>query len=123
MPAGGSSSLRQTPAQPFTAISRKSTTRASDGTRGARRRQRRSKQAHHGLPWMTAVLAPSSGLRKDQTWPLWEQPRRFELGHILNCAVSDALRFLVVVVFGFVLVGFWVCVFFVFLLFWSGGFF
>jgi hypothetical protein len=25
-------------------------------------------------------------------WPLWEQHSRFELGHILNSAVTDALR-------------------------------
>jgi PAS domain-containing protein len=25
------------------------------------------------------------------SWPLWEQPRRFELGHVLNCAVTDVI--------------------------------
>ena len=25
------------------------------------------------------------------SWPLWEQPRQFELGHVLNCAVSDLI--------------------------------
>jgi PAS domain-containing protein len=27
-----------------------------------------------------------------QSWPLWEQPRRFELGHILNCALIDMVE-------------------------------
>lgn len=26
------------------------------------------------------------------SWPLWEQPRHFELGHVLNCAVTDILE-------------------------------
>lgn len=26
------------------------------------------------------------------TWPLWEQPRHFELGHVLNCAVIDVIQ-------------------------------
>jgi hypothetical protein len=25
------------------------------------------------------------------TWPLWEQPRYFELGHVLNCAVTEII--------------------------------
>jgi PAS domain-containing protein len=27
----------------------------------------------------------------DHSWPLWEQPRRFDLGFVLNCAVTDAI--------------------------------
>lgn len=26
------------------------------------------------------------------TWPLWEEPRHFELGHVLSCAVTDLIR-------------------------------
>lgn len=26
------------------------------------------------------------------SWPLWEQPRHFDLGIILNCAVADAIE-------------------------------
>ena len=26
------------------------------------------------------------------SWPLWEQQRHFELGHVLNCAVTDLLE-------------------------------
>jgi len=70
---------------------------------------------------MTAVLAPSSGLGKDQTWPLWEQPRRFELGHILNCAVSDALRPTAVGALGIHHAGLWECDLNDNSLIWSGG--
>jgi hypothetical protein len=26
------------------------------------------------------------------SWPLWEQPRHFELGHVLSCAVTDLIE-------------------------------
>src|SRR5690349_7621991 len=26
------------------------------------------------------------------SWPLWEQPRQFELGHVLSCAVTDVIE-------------------------------
>jgi PAS domain-containing protein len=26
------------------------------------------------------------------SWPLWQQSRHFELGHVLNCAVTDLLQ-------------------------------
>lgn len=26
------------------------------------------------------------------SWPLWEEPRHFELGHVLNCAVTDLIQ-------------------------------
>jgi PAS domain-containing protein len=27
----------------------------------------------------------------NHSWPLWEQPRHFELGHVLNCVITDLL--------------------------------
>ena len=27
----------------------------------------------------------------DRSWPLWEQPRHFELGHVFNSAITDAI--------------------------------
>jgi len=70
---------------------------------------------------MTAALAPSAELANDQTWPLWEQPRRFELGHILNCAVSDALRPAAVGALGIHHAGLWECDLNDNSLIWSGG--
>lgn len=37
---------------------------------------------------MTAV----EPLPLTHSWPLWEQPRHFELGHLLNSAISDQLE-------------------------------
>lgn len=31
-------------------------------------------------------------LALQQSWPLWERPRHFELGHVLNCAVTDIIQ-------------------------------
>ena len=28
----------------------------------------------------------------EKSWPLWERPRHFELGHVLNCAVTDIIQ-------------------------------
>ena len=28
----------------------------------------------------------------EHSWPLWERPRHFELGHVLNCAVTDIIQ-------------------------------
>lgn len=38
------------------------------------------------------ALAPSETLALTHTWPLFEQPRHFELGHLLNSAIIDALQ-------------------------------
>ena len=70
---------------------------------------------------MTAALAASAQLAEDLTWPLWEQPRRFELGHILNCAVSDALRPPSVGALGVHHAGLWECDLNDNSLIWSGG--
>jgi PAS domain-containing protein len=37
-------------------------------------------------PTIAAPLALS------HTWPLWEQPRHFELGHVLNSAIIEAVQ-------------------------------
>ena len=39
-----------------------------------------------------AALTFSEPIALTHSWPLWEQPRHFELGHVLNCAVIDAIR-------------------------------
>lgn len=36
------------------------------------------------------VMARAFPLELDKSWPLYEQPRRFELGHVLNSAAIDA---------------------------------
>lgn len=58
---------------------------------------------------------------RDQTWPLWEQPRRFELGHILNSAVSDALHPASIGALGVHHAGLWECDLNDNSLIWSGG--
>jgi PAS domain-containing protein len=37
---------------------------------------------------MTAI----GPLPLNHSWPLWEQPRHFELGHVLNSAISDVVE-------------------------------
>jgi len=37
-------------------------------------------------------LSALSTLPLTHSWPLWEQPRRFELGHVLNSAITDAIE-------------------------------
>ena len=55
------------------------------------------------------------------SWPLWEQPRRFELGHVLNCAVIDALQPAEVGSLGLHHAGCWECDLADDALTWSGG--
>ena len=43
------------------------------------------------------------------SWPLWEQPRHFDLGLILNCAVADAIEPEGVGALGLQHAGLWEC--------------
>ena len=60
-------------------------------------------------------------LQLEHTWPLWEQQRRFELGHVLNCAVIDILQPSQVGSLGLHHVGCWDCDLSDNALTWSGG--
>jgi len=55
------------------------------------------------------------------SWPLWEQSSHFELGHILNSAVSDALEPSYVGALGTHHAGLWECHLADNSLVWSGG--
>jgi PAS domain-containing protein len=57
----------------------------------------------------------------EHTWPLWEQPRHFELGHVLNCAVTDMIQPLEVGALNLHHVGCWECDLSDNSLTWSGG--
>lgn len=57
----------------------------------------------------------------DCTWPLWEQARHFELGHVLNCAVTDLLEPHAVGALGLHHAGCWECDLADNSLTWSGG--
>jgi len=67
------------------------------------------------LPDLSAWGAP--GL----SWPLFEHGARFELGHILNCAVADAIEPPQVGGIGFHHAGLWECDLADNSLVWSGG--
>jgi PAS domain-containing protein len=56
-----------------------------------------------------------------QSWPLWEEPRHFDLGHVLNCAVIDMLEPAQVGELGLHHVGCWECDLSDDSLSWSGG--
>jgi PAS domain-containing protein len=55
------------------------------------------------------------------TWPLWEQPRRFELGHVLSAAVTDVIAPMEVGSLGLHHAGCWECDLSDDSLVWSGG--
>jgi hypothetical protein len=55
------------------------------------------------------------------SWPLWEQPRHFELGHVLNCAVTDLLPPKEIGALGLHHAGCWECDLKDNSLIWSGG--
>lgn len=55
------------------------------------------------------------------TWPLWEQPRQFELGHVLNCAVADLIGPASIGELGLHHAGCWECDLTDDSLIWSGG--
>jgi PAS domain-containing protein len=57
----------------------------------------------------------------EHTWPLFEQPRHFELGHVLNCAVTDLIQPLEVGALNLHHVGCWECDLSDNSLTWSGG--
>ena len=55
------------------------------------------------------------------SWPLSEQPRQFELGHVLNCAVTDVIDPVQVGALGLHHAGCWECDLLDNSLIWSGG--
>ena len=55
------------------------------------------------------------------SWPLWEQPRQFELGHVLNCAVTDLISPASIGQLGLHHAGRWECDLTDNSLTWSGG--
>jgi PAS domain-containing protein len=57
----------------------------------------------------------------ERTWPLWEQPRQFELGHVLNCAVTDMIQPSEIGALSLHHVGCWECDLSDNSLTWSGG--
>lgn len=69
---------------------------------------------------MTNVTA-TEALALSHSWPLWEQSRHFELGHILNCAITDVLQPAHVGGLGLHHVGCWECDLTDNSLVWSGG--
>lgn len=59
----------------------------------------------------------------NHSWPLWEQPRQFELGCILNSAIADALPPSEIGTLGVHHAGLWECNLADDSLVWSGGVF
>ena len=57
----------------------------------------------------------------EHSWPLWEQPKHFELGHVLNCAVTDILQPAEIGALNLHHVGCWECDLLDNSLTWSGG--
>jgi hypothetical protein len=56
-----------------------------------------------------------------ESWPLWEQSRHFELGHVLNSAITEALDPRVLGMIGPYHAGLWECDLADQSLIWSGG--
>jgi PAS domain-containing protein len=67
------------------------------------------------------VTATSEPLVLRHSWPLYEQARHFDLGCILNCAVTDILRPATVGQIGLHHAGLWECDLTDNRLVWSGG--
>ena len=65
----------------------------------------------------------SDSLSLNHSWPLWEQHRHFELGHVLNCAVTDVVQPRAVGDLGLHHSGCWECDLADNSLIWSGGVF
>jgi len=63
----------------------------------------------------------STSLNPGFTWPLSEHPRQFDLGHILNSAVSDAIAPAQIGALGLHHTGLWECNLKDNSLIWSGG--
>jgi hypothetical protein len=57
----------------------------------------------------------------DHSWPLWEQSRHFDLGCILNCAITDAIEPTSLGALGLHHAGLWECDLASNSLVWSGG--
>jgi PAS domain-containing protein len=57
----------------------------------------------------------------DRSWPLWEQPRHFELGHVFNSAITDAIPPAIRGELGIHHAGLWECDLADSSLIWSGG--
>src|SRR5438270_4560112 len=55
------------------------------------------------------------------SWPLWEQARHFELGHVFNCAITDLIPPIEVGTIGPHHAGCWECDLSNNSLVWSGG--
>lgn len=66
-------------------------------------------------------MSPSDPVALRHSWPLWEQPRQFELGHILSCAVTDLISPAQVGDLGLHHAGCWECDLADESLTWSGG--
>jgi PAS domain-containing protein len=68
-------------------------------------------------------MNPAAGLpiALDHSWPLWEQPRHFELGQVINCAVTDIIPPRAVGDLGLHHAGCWECDLSDHSLIWSGG--
>ena len=66
---------------------------------------------------------PELPIAMNHSWPLWEQTRHFELGHILSSAVTDLLQPSEVGLLGLHHAGCWECDLSDNSLLWSGGVF
>jgi PAS domain-containing protein len=65
--------------------------------------------------------AECQGIVLQHSWPLWEQPQHFELGHVLNSAITDAIRPARIGELGLHHAGCWECDLSDNSLIWSGG--
>ncbi len=66
-------------------------------------------------------MPPTELLQRNHSWPLYEQRRHFELGSVLNCAVTDLLEPAEVGALGIHHAGCWECDLTNGRLTWSGG--
>ena len=66
-------------------------------------------------------MTPTEPRALHHTWPLWEAPRKLELGCILNCAITDALEPSEIGQLGDYHAGLWECDLADNSLIWSGG--
>lgn len=72
--------------------------------------------------WSAAGIVPAGEARElRNTWPLWEQPRQFELGCILNSVITDLVDPPQVGMLGLHHAGCWECNLKNDSLTWSGG--
>jgi PAS domain-containing protein len=71
-------------------------------------------------PWRTGAAHVDLAALQ-HSWPLWEQPRRFDLGHVLNCVVTELIQPAEVGGLGVHHAGCWECDLSDNKLTWSGG--